>query len=90
VNCSYPDSAEEEHVKTLLALVFHGLAQKTSRHAEIDSMVFLTRREKRMTSPDGWMISRGGEAGVKAPDRVAAPAAAGGLDTGRASATLWL
>jgi len=36
------------------------------------------------------MICRGWEAGVKAPDREAASAAADGLDAGRASATLLL
>lgn len=36
------------------------------------------------------MISRGCEAGVKALDREAASAAADGLDSGRASATLLL
>ncbi len=36
------------------------------------------------------MISRGWEAGVKALDREAASAAADGLDSGRASATLLL
>ena len=34
------------------------------------------------------MFGRGWEAGVKAPDRGAASAAADGLDSGRASATL--
>jgi hypothetical protein len=36
------------------------------------------------------MMSRGWEAGVKALDREAASAVAGGLDSGRASATLLL